>query len=146
MKIANYTLRKGDLRQAELVREMVTDYTATKKIDNDEKVVKMMCAVFDCDTRCEEGVFAVAYDTGMNVLGVFELSCGASGFCYVEPSALFTRLLLLGAKSFILVHNHPGETLKPSVDDERLTIRIREGGDLLGCKMLDHIHYIIKNM
>jgi DNA repair protein RadC len=39
----------------------------------------------------------------------------------------------------ILVHNHPSGDPTPSREDEEITSRLVEGGQLLGIGVLDHI-------
>lgn len=142
MKIVNYDLRMQEDRRAILVAEYMTDYMpkdGSENLNMPQKVTEMICAVFDADKLCEEKTWVVAYDSGMNVLGVFCLGGGLACACYVDPSAVFTRLLLLGAKSFVFVHNHPGGTRQPSDSDKEMTERLKECGELLGCPLLDHI-------
>ena len=40
--------------------------------------------------------------------------------------------------SFTL-HNHPSGDLQPSTEDVAITRRLKEAGDVLGIKILDHI-------
>ena len=39
----------------------------------------------------------------------------------------------------MVCHNHPSGDLKPSRDDKSLTERIKEAGNLLDIKLLEHI-------
>ena len=43
------------------------------------------------------------------------------------------------AVSLILVHNHPSGDPAPSPDDQQITARIYQSGELLGIHLLDHI-------
>jgi DNA repair protein RadC len=43
------------------------------------------------------------------------------------------------AAAIILVHNHPSGDPTPSREDREITRRLKEGGDLLGIRVLDHI-------
>jgi len=52
---------------------------------------------------------------------------------------LFKRLLVAGASSFIIVHNHPSGNRKPSPNDVKTTKKIKECSELLDLKLLDHI-------
>jgi DNA repair protein RadC len=47
--------------------------------------------------------------------------------------------LLCGATAMICAHNHPSGNLKPSEQDIRLTRKLKEAGDLMDVKLLDHI-------
>ena len=43
------------------------------------------------------------------------------------------------AAAIILVHNHPTGDPSPSREDLEITRRLREAGDVMGVKLLDHI-------
>lgn len=43
------------------------------------------------------------------------------------------------AASMILFHNHPSGTLRPSVEDDRLTKRVKEAAALLDIRVNDHL-------
>ena len=43
------------------------------------------------------------------------------------------------AASVIFAHNHPSGDPSPSEADRRLTRRLRETGDILGIRVLDHV-------
>lgn len=51
----------------------------------------------------------------------------------------FRLALMKDAVSIIAGHNHPGGTDAPSPQDRIFTQKLREAGDLLGIKLLDHI-------
>jgi DNA repair protein RadC len=44
-----------------------------------------------------------------------------------------------GSTALILVHNHPSGTLQPSQADKTITQKLKNAGDLLDIKILDHI-------
>ena len=43
------------------------------------------------------------------------------------------------AVSLVLVHNHPSGDPSPSREDVSFTRRVKEAGDLVGIRLLDHI-------
>jgi len=62
----------------------------------------------------------------------------------VNLSVLFAYVLKACAPHFYVVHNHPGgmdkgDELEPGEADLKATERIREGADLLGLHLLNHI-------
>ena len=57
----------------------------------------------------------------------------------VNPSEVFGVAMRAGASSIVLAHNHPSGNLTPSVQDKRLTDELRDLGDRLGVKLVDHI-------
>jgi DNA repair protein RadC len=64
---------------------------------------------------------------------------GGLNFAAVDPKMLFAGLLLIGAVSFVLVHNHPSGDLQPSAHDVEMTRQIHAAAKTLAIQMLDHI-------
>ncbi len=52
---------------------------------------------------------------------------------------MFKSAILANAASLILVHGHPSGDPEPSAEDKAITARLRQAGDLLGIKILDHV-------
>lgn len=72
--------------------------------------------------------------TGASIIGVGSLITAP-----MPAREVFKAALLANAFSFILAHNHPSGSPKPSVQDVRLTRSLIEAGELLGIHVLDHI-------
>ena len=73
------------------------------------------------------------------VLNYKILFVGTINASMVFPREIFKEALLLNSPNIILVHNHPSGNLSPSQEDISLTKRIKEAGQLMGVKVLDHI-------
>lgn len=73
------------------------------------------------------------------VLGIYEVSSGGITSTVVDPKLIFAVALKSGACNIILCHNHPSQHIIPSLTDEQLTQRLKEGGKLLEIKVLDHL-------
>jgi len=67
------------------------------------------------------------------------LSSGGITHTTVDIRLLFKNALEQGAVSLILVHNHPSGSTTPSKEDIELTERVRNAGDSLDIKLLDHV-------
>ncbi len=84
--------------------------------------------------------FLVAYLNRFNrVLGVLLHSTGGLTGTIADVRLIFGTALKAAASGIIISHNHPSGQLKPSVKDKEITTRIRDAGDLLDIKLLDHI-------
>jgi DNA repair protein RadC len=84
--------------------------------------------------------FVTLHLDGKNrILAVDVVSQGSLNQALVHPRETFKTALLSSAASLILVHNHPSEDPTPSREDIELTRRLKEAGELLGIKVLDHI-------
>lgn len=72
-------------------------------------------------------------------IGVNVVSVGSLTLSIVPPREAFKPAILLNACAILAVHNHPSGDPTPSVEDRTLTTRLREAGDLLGIRLLDHL-------
>jgi len=57
----------------------------------------------------------------------------------VHPRDVFGAVVREAAAAVIFVHNHPSGDPTPSAEDIALTRRLREVGDLVGVRVLDHV-------
>ena len=76
---------------------------------------------------------------GNKVLGIFEASSGGVTGTVVDPKVVFVAALKANACNIIISHNHPSGNLKPSLQDEQLTQKIKQAGLFLDIKLFDHI-------
>jgi len=57
----------------------------------------------------------------------------------VHPREVFKKAIIMSCNTIIIAHNHPSGDLKPSSEDLEVTKKLKQAGDLLGIKLLDHI-------
>lgn len=57
----------------------------------------------------------------------------------VHPREIFKEAYLSSASSFVCIHNHPSGSNEPSQNDINLTNQLKDIGEYLGVKLLDHI-------
>ena len=62
----------------------------------------------------------------------------------IYPGVIARIALLIGAVNIILAHNHPSGILEASADDIDMTKKVKEGLNILGIIVLDHIIYTNK--
>ena len=79
------------------------------------------------------------FDSKNHLIGERLISKGTVNSSIAEPRDIYSEALRMGAVSIILIHNHPSGDITPSSADLTVTKRIRESGDLLGIRLLDHI-------
>ena len=73
------------------------------------------------------------------IIGVNIVSIGTLTLAIVHPREVFKPLILMSAGAWICVHNHPSGDPTPSQEDRVLTSRLRQGAELLGITLLDHL-------
>jgi hypothetical protein len=84
--------------------------------------------------------FAVVYlDTRNRPIAVHDAHVGTCDSSPVHPREVFGPALSLSATSIVVAHNHPSGDPTPSAEDRAVTARLRDAGELLGVRMLDHL-------
>jgi DNA repair protein RadC len=100
--------------------------------------------VFDCfhhefrDSR-KEYFLALLLDGKNRIIRRVQISEGSLNQSIVHPREVFSPAVRESAAALILVHNHPTGDPAPSGEDIAVTRRLREAGELMGIKVLDHI-------
>lgn len=124
---------------AELGRRMVAAETDIEghTLSSSEEVVRAFRPLL-CDLKHEE--CWVAYLTSSNrVVERMRLSQGGVQGTVVDSRLVVKRALELLTPQFILVHNHPSGTARPSEADRQLTSRIAEAASLFDIRLVDHL-------
>jgi len=68
-----------------------------------------------------------------------QISEGSLNQSIVHPREVFAPAVKESAAAIILVHNHPTGDPAPSAEDIAITRRLKESGEIMGIKVLDHI-------
>ena len=87
----------------------------------------------------QESFWALHLDAKNRPLCYQQVSVGSLTASIVHPREVFKTALLSSASSVLFVHNHPSGDPAPSREDHELTKRLKDGGELLGLRVLDHI-------
>lgn len=90
-------------------------------------------------TERRELFYAVLLDVKNRKLKDVLVSQGSLTASIVHPREVFLPAIRESAAAVIFVHNHPSGDPTPSPEDVQLTRRLREVGDLVGVRVLDHI-------
>ena len=78
-------------------------------------------------------------DVKHRLIATTTVSIGSVDHTFMSPREVFRDALLHGAGAIVIAHNHPSGDAEPSRDDERLTRRLGQAGEVLGIEVLDHI-------
>ena len=87
----------------------------------------------------KEHFLTLHLDGKNRILAVDMVSTGSLNQSIVHPREVFKVALLSSAAAIILIHNHPSGDPSPSREDIEITRRLRDAGELLGIKVLDHV-------
>ena len=78
-------------------------------------------------------------DAKHRIIGVNLVSIGSLTLALVHPREVFKPLILMNAAAWIGVHNHPSSDPTPSQEDRVLTSRLKQGAEVFGITLLDHL-------
>ncbi len=82
---------------------------------------------------------ALALNTKNRLIRDVLISEGDLNSSIVHPREVFEPLIRLSCAAVIFVHNHPSGDPTPSQRDLGVTERLRQVGEILGIKVLDHV-------
>ncbi len=85
-------------------------------------------------------MFLTLHLDGKNKIICMEIvSLGSLNQSIVHPRHVFSTACLSNAAAIICVHQHPSGDPSPSSEDIAITRRLKEAGEIMGIKILDHI-------
>jgi DNA repair protein RadC len=87
----------------------------------------------------QEQLRVVLLNTKNRVIGHEEVCRGSLNSAAVRVGEVFREPIRSNAAAVILIHNHPSGDPTPSPEDVRLTVAVREAGELLDIELLDHL-------
>jgi DNA repair protein RadC len=88
----------------------------------------------------EHEEFWVLYLNKANkIISKKKISSGGYSGTVTDIRIIFRLALEHRATSIIICHNHPSGNIEPSMADRRITSKIKEAGEIMDIKLLDHI-------
>lgn len=119
------------------IQEIVTDYIGSRSRITTSREVFELFSFLANETK--EHFLALHTDSKNRILCIDHISAGSLNASIVHPREVFKGVLLSSAAALILLHNHPSGDPTPSREDLELTGRLKEAGELLGVRVLDHV-------
>jgi DNA repair protein RadC len=101
-----------------------------------QRVARSIYETLDAD---KEHFVLLAMNNKNRVNGFKLISTGSLTASLVHPREVWRAALHLCAAAVVFVHNHPSGEPAPSPEDIDITRRLKETGDLLGIRVLDHV-------
>ena len=127
------------MTRASYVRENRKHYSRPKlntKITSAADAYNHLCDFHDLE---REHFVAITLDGASRVIDTRVISIGTLNQSLVHPREVFRPALLDNAAGIIVAHNHPSGQCEASVEDKRVTKRLKEVGTIIGIELLDHI-------
>lgn len=116
----------------------------SRKADN--KVIKCSEDIYNVMHRYlqnldHEECWVIFLNQSSRIIRKQRISVGGLASTQVDVRLILREALKVCATSLILVHNHPSGNVRPSSDDDRLTMALQQASKILNIKMLDHVIY-----
>jgi DNA repair protein RadC len=92
-----------------------------------------------CRNVPHEQVWLILANGRNEITGTIRLGEGGLHGCALRPMDVFRPVLVAGASSFVLVHNHPSGDPTPSGADLDMTRKLAAVAESLGVYLLDHV-------
>ena len=73
------------------------------------------------------------------IVSIRIVSIGIANRSLVHPREVFVEAIKDSAVAVICAHNHPSGNTTPSAEDRQVTRSLKEAGDILGIRLLDHL-------
>lgn len=86
-----------------------------------------------------ENVYIASIDSNGDLLGFHRISIGNKTSSNFDINSILTHLLLIGAYSFLIIHNHPNNMLKISENDIDSYNSIKTFSELINIICVDSI-------
>ena len=104
-----------------------------------EDVQRLARAIYDTLDADKEHFVLLTLNNKNRVNGFKVISTGTLTASLVHPREVWRAALHLCAAAVIFLHNHPSGDPAPSPEDQEITRRLKETGDVLGIRVLDHV-------
>jgi len=138
-----YFLRREDAMKKRLnvvriqmVRESEIEYEAKRITQSEQAATAFRALVGDPD---QEICCVLMLDGKNRIVSIHQVSQGSLNQSVVHPREVFKAAILSNAAAVVLAHNHPSGDSAPSREDIEITKRLKEAGEILGIKVLDHV-------
>ncbi len=87
----------------------------------------------------QEQVRVISLDSKNHIIGFDDVTKGTANTSLIHPREVFQKAILHSAVAIILVHNHPSGDPLPSMEDQKITEKIIQSGELLSIPCRDHV-------
>lgn len=128
-----------DVVSIQLIREKSIRYDAPEpqRLTQPQEVARLFRSFVGLPDR--ELFVALLLDGKNRITSIHQISQGSLNQSIVHPREVFKAAILANAAAIILCHNHPTGDPSPSKEDIDITRRLKDAGEILGIKILDHV-------
>lgn len=87
----------------------------------------------------KEQMIVLYMNQAQRVVGTYKLSDGGITATVCDIRLVLSIALKCMATNFIIGHNHPSGNLQPSKQEIAMTLKLKEAGQLMDIKLMDHL-------
>jgi len=118
-------------------RRKLSEVLVQPQITSSEDVYHLLHPVL-ADLKHEE-VWVLLLNRANKVLKKIQVSKGGVAGTVVDVRMIMKEAIDSLASAVILSHNHPSGNAQPSGDDDQITKRLKEAGNIMDIRLLDHV-------
>ncbi len=124
---------------AELFKRFNTykSFNEFKRVTSPNDVASMLYG--EMGTFNQEVLKLIILNTKNEIIKIKDVFKGSLNSSLIHPREIFNEAIRNSAASIIICHNHPSGDPTPSDEDIKVTIRLKECGEIIGIKLIDHI-------
>lgn len=118
-------------------RRKLSEIIIQPQITSSQTVYQLLHPILS-DLKHEE-VWVLLLNKANKVLKKMQVSKGGISGTVVDVRMIMKEAIDTLASAMILCHNHPSGNANPSGDDDSITRRLKEAGQIMDIRLLDHI-------
>lgn len=85
----------------------------------------------------------LSLNSSNKIIAIHRIFLGTLNSSVCSSREIYQSALLNNASKIIIAHNHPSGNLIPSVEDLKMTEKIKNAGQMIGIQLMDH--FIVNN-
>ena len=120
-----------------IVKEEITDYLKTGTRYSSPAQVSDTFQFMNKEPK--EQFITLHLDGKNRIICMDVVSVGSLNQSIVDMRSVFQTACLSAAAAIICIHNHPSGDTTPSSEDISITRRLKEAGEIMGIRLLDHV-------
>ncbi len=118
----------------------VKDIATGEPIRSPQDVAKFVRKNMEEEALADRECFWILHLNARNQVIEKELTAmGSVNSCLVRPADVMRKAVINGTVAIIAVHNHPSGSPEPSMEDRKLTDRLKKSSEILGIQLLDSV-------
>lgn len=121
------------------IQETEITYDAQKTLESPDKAAEILYKYYAEYGEEKEKVLCVLLNAKKKVIGIDEVSVGTLTNSILHPREIFRKAIIAGADTIIIAHNHPSGDATPSKEDERISKRLVEAGEIISIPVIDSL-------